>query len=73
MMYLSAVRAQVKNFTNKFNKNECGVTAIAYSIVAAGVSAVIFTVCSSYGGPVYFMINDVFTSLQSKLTNIIQS
>ena len=41
MMYLSAVRTQVRNFANKFIKNESGVTAIEYAIVAA-VLLVIF-------------------------------
>ena len=73
MMYLSAVRAQFKNFANKFIKNERGVTAIEYAIVAAGVSAVILVIFNGTSGPVHDMLTDVFNSLQSKLTNIIQS
>ena len=72
MMYLSSVHTQVRNFANKFIKNERGVTAIEYAIVAAGVSAVILVIFDNYpGGPVYDMLNGVFTSLKTKLTGII--
>ena len=72
MMYLSAVRAQLRSFANKFIKNERGVTAIEYAIVTAGVSAVILVIFSnSSGAPVYEMFNGVFTSLKTKLTGII--
>jgi len=72
MMYLSSVRAQLRSFANKFIKNECGVTAIEYAIVAAGVSAVILVIFDNHpGGPVYDMLNGVFTSLKTKLTGII--
>ena len=47
MLYLSAVRAQARNFANKFIKNERGVTAIEYAVVAAGVSAVVLAICLS--------------------------
>ena len=70
MMYLSAVRAQVRNFAGKFIKNERGVTAIEYAIVAAGVSAVLLVIFSKDNGPVKNMLNGVFTSLQSKLSTI---
>ncbi|WP_334320033.1 Flp family type IVb pilin [Gilliamella apicola] len=71
MMYLSAVRAQVRNFAGKFIKNERGVTAIEYAIVAAGVSAVLLVIFSKDNGPVKNMLNGVFTSLQSKLSGIL--
>jgi len=71
MMYLSAVRAQVRSFANKFIKNERGVTAIEYAIVAAGVSAVILVIFNGTSGPVFKMMNGVFTSLQAKLSGII--
>ena len=72
MLYLSAVRAQARNFANKFIKNERGVTAIEYAIVAAGVSAVVLVIFKgTQGSPVYDMLQDVFSSLQSKLTGII--
>ena len=72
MMYLSAVRAQVRSFANKFIKNERGVTAIEYAIVAAGVSAVLLVIFgNSEGSPVYDMLNGVFTSLKTRLTGII--
>ena len=72
MMYLSAVRAQLRSFANKFIKNEHGVTAIEYAIVTAGVSAVILVICAnSEGSPVYDMLNGVFTSLKTRLTGII--
>ena len=72
MMYLSAVRAQLRSFANKFIKNERGVTAIEYAIVAAGVSAVLLVIFgNSEGSPVYDMLNGVFTSLKTRLTGII--
>ena len=71
MMYLSAVRAQVRSFAGKFIKNERGVTAIEYAIVAAGVSAVLLVIFSKDNGPVKNMLNGVFTSLQSKLSGIL--
>ena len=72
MLYLSAVRAQARNFANKFIKNERGVTAIEYAVVAAGVSAVVLVIFKgTQGSPVYDMLQDVFSSLQAKLTGII--
>ncbi|WP_198229024.1 MULTISPECIES: Flp family type IVb pilin [unclassified Gilliamella] len=71
MMYLSAVRAQFRNFANKFIKNERGVTAIEYAIVAAGVSAVILVIFNGSGGTVYRMFNNVFNTLRFKLISII--
>ncbi|MFQ1055491.1 Flp family type IVb pilin [Gilliamella apicola] len=70
MMYLSAVRAQVRNFAGKFIKNERGVTAIEYAIVAAGVSAVLLVIFDKYNGPVYKLFNSVFTALEAKLLSI---
>ncbi|MCT6867254.1 MAG: Flp family type IVb pilin [Gilliamella apicola] len=70
MMYLSAVRAQVRSFAGKFIKNERGVTAIEYAIVAAGVSAVLLVIFNKDNGPVKNMLHGVFTSLQSKLSTI---
>ena len=71
MMYLSAVRAQVRSFAGKFIKNERGVTAIEYAIVAAGVSAVLLVIFDKNNGPVKSMLHGVFTSLQSKLSSIL--
>jgi len=71
MMYLSAVRAQVRSFADKFIKNERGVTAIEYAIVAAGVSAVLLVIFDKNNGPVHSMLNSVFTTLQTKLSGII--
>lgn len=73
MMYLAAIRAQIRNFTSKFIKNEYGVTAIEYAIVAAGVSAVILVIFNGTSGPVHDMLTDVFSTLQTKLNGIIQS
>ena len=71
MMYLSAVRAQARNFVSKFIKNERGVTAIEYAIVAAGVSAVILHIFNKDDGVVAEMFDHVFRSLKYKLTGII--
>ena len=72
MLYLSAVRAQARNFASKFIKNERGVTAIEYAIVAAGVSAVVLYIFGG-NGPVKTMFYLVFTQLQVKLTNIVSN
>ncbi|OCG12209.1 hypothetical protein A9G24_08780 [Gilliamella sp. App6-5] len=72
MMYLSAIRAQVRNFAGKFIKSEQGVTAIEYAIVAAGVSAVVLVIFGTEANsPVNAMLKDVFSKLQSKLTTTI--
>ncbi|MWP62656.1 Flp family type IVb pilin [Gilliamella sp. Pas-s25] len=72
MMYLSAIRAQVRNFAGKFVKSEQGVTAIEYAIVAAGVSAVVLVIFGTgANAPVNKMLTQVFDSLQTKLTGII--
>ena len=72
MLYLSAVRAQARNFASKFIKNERGVTAIEYAIVAAGVSAVVLVIFGG-NGPVKVMLNNVFTQLSTKLSSVINS
>jgi pilus assembly protein Flp/PilA len=71
MMYLSALRAQARNFASKFVKNELGVTAIEYAIVAAGVAAVVLVIFDKDSGPVHDMLTDVFSTLQTKLTTTI--
>ena len=71
MLYLSAARAQVRNFASKFIKNERGVTAIEYAIVAAGVSAVILVIFNKDTGPVSQMLDGVFNTLKTKLISII--
>ncbi|OTP99881.1 Flp family type IVb pilin [Gilliamella apicola] len=71
MMYLSAVRAQVRSFAGKFIKNERGVTAIEYAIIAAGISSVLLVIFDKDNGPVRNMLWSVFSSLQSKLTSIV--
>ena len=71
MMYLSAVRAQARNFASKFIKNERGVTAIEYAIVAAGVSAVILVIFDKDDGIVSEMFVNVFRSLKYRLVSII--
>ncbi|MFQ1055488.1 hypothetical protein B5S43_13515 [Gilliamella apicola] len=71
MMYLSAVRAQVRNFAGKFIKNERGVTAIEYAIVAAGTSAVLLVIFDKDSGPISRMMFGVFSTLEAKLSAII--
>ncbi|OCG68833.1 Flp family type IVb pilin [Gilliamella sp. Fer4-1] len=73
MMYLSALRAQTRNFVGKFVKNEKGVTAIEYAIVAAGVAAVVLVIFNKDSGPVKDMLSNVFSSLKEKLTTTITS
>ncbi|MWP46327.1 Flp family type IVb pilin [Gilliamella sp. Pas-s27] len=71
MMNLSSLRAKTKTFLGKFTKNEQGVTAIEYAIVAAGVAAVVLVIFNGNSGPVHAMLNGVFTALQDRLVNII--
>ena len=68
MMYLSAVRAQLRYLASKFIKNELGVTAIEYAVVAAGVSAVVLIIFKGEeSGPVYDMFVKIFRTLKYKL------
>ncbi|WP_392560888.1 Flp family type IVb pilin [Orbus sturtevantii] len=61
----------IRKFAQKFVKNEAGVTAIEYAIVAAGVAAVVMVIFAS-NGPVATMLTDVFNALSTKLQSIIQ-
>ena len=70
MLYLSAVRAQARNFASKFIKNERGVTAIEYAIVAAGVSAVVLAIFGG-SGPIKTMFTTIFNQLSARLSTII--
>lgn len=70
MMYLSAIRAQYRDFAKKFVKNEQGVTAIEYAIVAAGVATVMLVIFKS-DGPVATMLDDVFTNLKTRISTVI--
>lgn len=70
MMSLSAIRAQTRAFLGKFIKNEQGVTAIEYAVVAAGVAIVVVAVFKT-GGPVDDMLSNTFSTLKSKMASII--
>lgn len=72
MMYLSAIRAQARNFLGKFVKDEKGVTAIEYAIVAAGVATVVFVVFKG-DGPVASMLSNVFSTLKTKVVSTINN
>lgn len=56
-----------ESFVQKFIKNEDGVTAIEYAIVATGVAAVVMIVFDS-DGLVATTLTNVFTTLSMKLT-----
>ena len=58
-------------FFNKFVKNEAGVTAIEYAIVAAGVAAVVLVIFDPTSGPVAQALDDVFAALSLKLTSLL--
>lgn len=60
----------LKLYTKKFARNQEGVTAIEYAIVAAGVATVVMVVFSN-SGPVAGMLNNTFNALGSKLANVI--
>lgn len=70
MMYLSAIRAQTRAFLGKFIKNEQGVTAIEYAVVAAGIAIVCVAVFKKEG-PVDEMLSNTFSTLKSKMETII--
>lgn len=60
----------LKLYAKKFARNQEGVTAIEYAIVAAGVAAVVMVIFAS-NGPVASMLNNTFGTLGNKLGNII--
>ncbi|MWP48310.1 MULTISPECIES: Flp family type IVb pilin [unclassified Gilliamella] len=70
MMYLSAIRAQARAFLGKFIKNEQGVTAIEYAVVAAGIAVVVLAVFKA-GGPVDQMLKNTFDQLKTKMQTVI--
>lgn len=47
----------------RFVKNECGATAIAYGLIAAGISAAIIAVVNGLGT----QLNAKFTSISTQL------
>jgi pilus assembly protein Flp/PilA len=60
----------IKNSVKDFFKKEEGVTAVEYAIVVAGVAAVVLFIFGS-SGPVREMLNTTFTTLQTKITTMI--
>ncbi|WP_392564686.1 Flp family type IVb pilin [Orbus wheelerorum] len=63
----------IRKYIQKFVKNEAGVTAIEYAIVAAGVASIVIVVFkASTGGPVFDMIDQVFKAMKTKVVGIIQ-
>lgn len=62
----------LKLYAKKFARNQEGVTAIEYAIVAAGVAAVVMVIFAG-NGPVASMLNNTFNTLGSKLSNIINA
>ncbi|MEG0204115.1 UNVERIFIED_ORG: pilus assembly protein Flp/PilA [Citrobacter freundii] len=60
----------IKNSVKDFFKKEEGVTAVEYAIVVAGVAAVVLFIFGS-SGPVREMLNTTFTTLETKITSMI--
>lgn len=60
----------LRNLVKKFVKNEAGVTAIEYAIVAAGIAAVVMVIFSD-NGVVSQTLTNVFKSLSETLTNAV--
>lgn len=60
----------LKSYTKKFVRNQEGVTAIEYAIVAAGVAAVVMVIFAN-DGPVADMLTNTFNALGDKLQNVI--
>ncbi|WP_392562214.1 Flp family type IVb pilin [Orbus sturtevantii] len=61
---------KLNNFTNKFVRNEAGVTAIEYAIVAVGVTVVV-TFVFGEPGPESEMLTNIFNTLSTQLVNLI--
>ncbi|WP_392562022.1 Flp family type IVb pilin [Orbus sturtevantii] len=61
---------KLSNFIRKFVKNETGVTAIEYAILAAASSAVILVIFAPDGVVSHMFVN-VFNSLSDRLVNVI--
>lgn len=70
MSILMALRVKTKNLVSKFVKNEQGVTAIEYAIVAAGVAAVVMIIFAN-DGIVAQTLTNVFSTLQNRLVAVI--
>lgn len=60
----------LRNLVQKFVKNEAGVTAIEYAIVAAGIAAVVMVIFSN-NGVVSETLTNVFKSLSETLTKAV--
>lgn len=69
-----SVKAYVKtaNAIRDFGKNQQGVTAIEYAIVAVGVATVVMFIFGK-NGPVKDMLTDTFSTLGGKLSSTISS
>ena len=72
MRYLSSVRVQLRHIVSKFIKNERGVTAIEYAVVAAGISAILLFIYTTDDGIIYNMFDHVFRGLKYGLVSIIR-
>lgn len=62
----------IKNSVKDFFKKEEGVTAVEYAIVVAGVAAVVLFIFGS-SGPVQNMLENTFTTLETKIETLIGS
>lgn len=70
MNMLTIVKNKTVSLVNKFTKNEQGVTAIEYAVVAAGVAVIVLALFAA-DGPVDQMLTSVFDTLKATITTLL--
>lgn len=70
MNMLTIVKNKTVSLVNKFTKNEQGVTAIEYAVVAAGVAVIVLALFAT-DGPVDLMLKAVFETLKNTITTLL--
>ncbi|MBG6249430.1 MULTISPECIES: Flp family type IVb pilin [Symbiopectobacterium] len=56
---------------HNFKNDQCGVTAVEYAIVAAGIAAVV-TVIFGENGPVREMLSGIFTKIKTTVESSVK-
>lgn len=73
MNMLTIVKNKTVSLVNKFTKNEQGVTAIEYAVVAAGVAVIVLALFKAETGPVDKMLTSVFSTLETTISTLLGS
>lgn len=66
-MQIEMIRLQARNLLSRFVKNEAGITAIEYAVLAAGVAVLIVAVTQS-GGSLESAISTAFQKVKDTVT-----